>query len=125
VLLVEDEDAVRRYTREALDQLGYTTVECESGERALAYFAQHHDALVLVVLDLVMPGMGGREVFAKMRAIDAEVPVLLCSGYTDRGDLRGELPKEAAGFLAKPFRMIELANAVRQAVTRRGPTPSK
>jgi signal transduction histidine kinase/ActR/RegA family two-component response regulator len=124
ILLVEDEAAVRGFTQDALDGLGYTTIACENGERALAYFSEHHHEIALVLLDLVMPGMGGREVFARMHALDAGVPVLLCSGFTERGDMRGDLPREVAGFLPKPFRIGDLANAVSQAMLHRRPGSS-
>jgi signal transduction histidine kinase len=113
VLVVEDEPAVRRFAEEALQALGYSTAGCSDGESAVAYFMEHHTKISLAMLDLVMPRMGGREVFARFREIDPKVPILLCSGFTERGDMRGELP-DAAGFLAKPYRLKELATAIEQ-----------
>ncbi len=111
VLLVDDEDLVRKSARRMLEQLGYTVHEAEDGKVGLERFEQL-DRVDLVILDLVMPEMDGRETFLRLRELDADVRVLFASGYVD-GDSSGTLiASSGAQFLQKPFNLHQLASAV-------------
>jgi nitrogen-specific signal transduction histidine kinase/CheY-like chemotaxis protein len=104
VLVVDDEDAVRQFTSKALERLGYEVIQAEDGLDALAVWQSHGSAIDAVVLDMSMPGMGGREVFEHLRRHAPGLPVLFTSGY-DPSDAAGALLRETSvAFLQKPYR---------------------
>lgn len=114
ILLVDDEDAVRRVAGRALETLGYSVVSCASGTEALQCFATAPDSFSLVVLDQVMPGMRGAEVLEKLREIDASVPVVMATGYSN--DELGGLPVQA--ILPKPYLIRDLSEVVHRHIRR-------
>jgi PAS domain S-box-containing protein len=115
ILLVEDEVAVRRSVRRILERTGYTVLEARHGADALLVWHEHEAAIDLVITDLRMPELGGRELMAALHAIKPDLPVIAMSGYPP--DV-GAAPMETwntAGrtrFLAKPFSTEVLLNAV-------------
>jgi two-component system, cell cycle sensor histidine kinase and response regulator CckA len=114
VLVVEDESAVRSFTRMVLQRSGYQVIEAGNGEEALSLSREHTGKIQLLVTDMVMPGMGGRQVAEALEQQRPGVRVLYLSGYTEntiaqRGALGSELP-----FLQKPFTMEALLRKVRQ-----------
>ena len=115
LLVVDDEEKVRTVTVELLTALGYTVLEARDGAEALALHARN-PGLDLVLLDLVMPRMGGADVFEAMMRQDPGVRVLLVSGYSIDGVARELLSMGAVGFLQKPFDMGTLARRVREAI---------
>jgi CheY-like chemotaxis protein len=116
VLFVDDEESLRLLAREMLGSLGYTVLTARNGVEALALYAEKRGKIALVILDLIMPEMGGVETFRRMREIDPAARVLVSSGYA--GDERPEtlLPEGVAGFLQKPYRLGALAAAIRRAL---------
>jgi len=120
VLLVDDEDLVRRGVGRLLETLGHTVLCARDGREAVSLFAERHAEIDLVMLDLVMPEMGGAEAFGELRAIDPRVPILLCSGYSKEGTAQELLARGAAGFLQKPFNREQLVSALNKAVARGG-----
>jgi PAS domain S-box-containing protein len=114
VLLVEDDDKVREVVGLALREAGYEVLEARSGAAALALAAAHPGRVHLVITDLVMPGMSGRELVERFRAKHPEARALFMSGYTDAGaHQQGGLPAGAA-FIQKPFAPSSLARRVRE-----------
>ena len=113
VLLVEDEEAVRKLGRIALEAQGYTVLVSATGAEALALARLYPDDIHLVVTDVVMPGMGGREVAEKLRAARPTLKVLYVSGYTDDAIVRHGVLAAADAFLHKPFTPLALARKVR------------
>ncbi len=113
VLLVEDEDAVRVLTRRLLERDGYTVLEARDGRDALRVAAQYPQPIQIVVTDMVMPGLGGRQVFEALREIRPDLRVLYTSGYTDDEIVRRGLLDTEAAFLEKPFTATSLGAAVR------------
>jgi signal transduction histidine kinase/CheY-like chemotaxis protein len=114
VLLVEDEDDVRAVARESLAMYGYTVLEARDGEDALRVAGGERGHIDLMVTDVVMPGMNGRELAERLLAIRPRTRVLYVSGYTDDAlSQHGILDQELA-FLAKPFAPETLARSVRQ-----------
>ncbi len=105
VLLVEDEEAVRAATTRLLEHLGFRVLAAEGGPAALDLHAQHHHEIDLVLLDLHMPGLSGREVLATLRARDPKVRVALCTGSAVP-DLGPEA--NLVGVLQKPYRAAAL-----------------
>jgi PAS domain S-box-containing protein len=112
VLLVEDEEGVRRVARRTLEMHGYQVVEAPDGERAVE-IARTNPSLGLLLTDVMMPGMVGPAVAAAVRAIIPGLPVLFMSGHAEEL-ARGELLDPSVFFLAKPFTPARLAEKVRE-----------
>jgi len=112
VLLVEDEPVVRRSVQEMLGRLGYEVMVCERGDEAMERFDALRDSLALVVLDMNLPGLGGREVFDAIRALEPVLPVLICSGHSLEEELRSLLERGHVAYLQKPFKLADLRAAV-------------
>jgi len=102
ILLVEDEPAVRSVTRRLLVRAGYDVLEACDGAEAIAIAERHPGPIHLVLSDMVMPGLDGRQVAEAVRARRPDVPVLLMSGYTERALPPGEGGRQPTAFLAKP-----------------------
>ena len=114
VLLVEDEPEVRGLARDILHQQGYTVLEAADGDEALHVGREHGGPIHLLVTDVVMPQMGGRELADRLRAGRTETKVLYVSGYTDDAILRQGVSETGTAFLPKPFTAAALAHKVRQ-----------
>jgi CheY-like chemotaxis protein len=114
ILLVDDEEPVLQVTRLILEHFGFTVLQAQSGEEALALLDSQAKELRLVILDLTMPGIGGLEVYRRLRERLAEVPILLSSGHA-ANSLPPELVKQKhTGFLQKPYQSSELIGKVRE-----------
>ncbi|HEX8947553.1 MAG TPA: ATP-binding protein [Dissulfurispiraceae bacterium] len=103
VLIVDDEDVVRDFAIAALARCGYKAIGVSNGLEALELFSRKKDEIGVVILDIIMPKMGGKETFEKLREIDPKVKVLVSSGYSINGTAREILEEGANGFLQKPF----------------------
>jgi signal transduction histidine kinase/ActR/RegA family two-component response regulator len=114
VLLVEDDETVRRLTARMLEEAGYTVVEAENAAGATDCADARDGAIDLLLTDVVMPGGGGRELAEVLTARYPGLKVLYMSGYTADVVLRQGLVQESVAFLAKPFTETALAEAVRQ-----------
>ena len=110
VLLCEDEPALRQLAREVLEEYGYTVLEAGDGREALDVAAAHAGSIDLLVTDVVMPRMNGRELAARLTAARS-LRVVYMSGYTETHPIRGRAP--GAAFLQKPFSPLVLARTVR------------
>jgi two-component system cell cycle sensor histidine kinase/response regulator CckA len=122
ILLVEDDSSVRILLRDALRKLGYRVIEAKQGLEACLLASQEMDQLDLLLTDMVMPGMGGRELAQNLITIKPELRILFMSGFTDDiGILTGH-ERGASGFLQKPFTPELLARTVRKILDT--PTPS-
>jgi two-component system, cell cycle sensor histidine kinase and response regulator CckA len=113
VLLVEDEESVRQLVRETLAAKGYHVMEAENGESGIAVAAQHDGKIDLVITDVVMPGMGGRELVKQLAQSRPQTRVLYLSGYTEDAISEGSIESGAA-FLQKPFTLQALSRKVRE-----------
>jgi len=116
VLLVEDEDGVRRFTRRTLDNAGYRVLEAANGDDAERVFTQHPDSIDLVVTDVIMPGCGGVELMARLHARAPALKVLYMSGYTGGSTSGRAAIGEGFRFVQKPFTAAELMRTVREAI---------
>lgn len=115
VLLVEDEDSVRRLTRRVLSGQGYIVLEARDGLEALDVWQAHRDDITSVVTDVMMPRLGGAALATRLRAERTTLPILFCSGYTDVFEFDMTQSGAPTAFLAKPFtvqalteKMVEL-----------------
>jgi PAS domain S-box-containing protein len=114
VLLVEDEDAVRRLAARVLRSRGYTLLEARDGEEAERIAREHPEAIDIVVTDLVMPRMSGRQLAGVLERVRPRLRFLFMSGYTDEAVMRQGVHESAVDFLQKPFSPEELARKVRE-----------
>ncbi|HNX59502.1 MAG TPA: PAS domain S-box protein, partial [Spirochaetota bacterium] len=112
ILVVDDEDIVRNMTVKALNALGYRAVDASDGYAAMSRLKDLGGDVGLVILDIVMPVIGGRETFHMMKKEYPDLKILLCSGFTRHGVTDELLKAGAAGFIAKPFRIDELSRKV-------------
>jgi two-component system cell cycle sensor histidine kinase/response regulator CckA len=114
VLLVEDEESVRQLVRDTLSAKGYRVVEAENGEAGIAAAARHDGSIDLVITDVVMPGMGGRELVRQLLQLRPDAKVLYLSGYTEDAILSDGTIEHGAAFLQKPFTLQALSRKVRE-----------
>jgi two-component system cell cycle sensor histidine kinase/response regulator CckA len=114
VLLVEDEPLVRRAALGALSYLGYDVIEAEDGARAVEIFRERHHEIRVVLLDMVMPRMGGRETYLALRECDPRVAVLLTTGFALNEEAQAILDLGVRGFIAKPYDVQALSEAIAQ-----------
>jgi signal transduction histidine kinase/CheY-like chemotaxis protein len=116
VLLVEDEDSVRRLLTHVLLKRGYQVLEASGGEEALRIFRSRADEIHLVLTDMVMPKMSGRELAGRLREMRPDTRVIYMSGYTDDVLVRTGALSPGMSFLQKPLRPEVLAAKVREAL---------
>ena len=118
VLLVEDEEPVRKITTRLLVNLGYRVLEAENGQDALRLFNVGREKIDLLLTDVVMPDMSGREVAEALQSLDPDLRVLFHSGYTDDTVVRRGILRAEVAFLKKPFTLDSLAQKVREVLDR-------
>jgi PAS domain S-box-containing protein len=115
ILLVDDEEALREVGTEILEAYGYHVLTAVSGEDALEIYESRRTSVDLVILDLLMPGMGGQKCLQKILALNPGQKVIIASGYAATGQAQEVLDQGAMGFLSKPYdleRMIQLITSV-------------
>jgi CheY-like chemotaxis protein len=114
VLLVEDEETVRSVAREVLQMVGYTVLEAATGEEALQRAEQHSGTIHLLLTDVVMPGMSGRDLAERLIIDYPALEVLYLSGYTDEAIAHHGVVHAGINLLHKPFTPDALARRVRE-----------
>lgn len=119
VLLVEDDGSVRLLSKSFLQRQGYRVVDVPNGVEALAYAERHGDAIDLLLTDVVMPGMNGRELAERVRRIHPETGVLFASGYTEDTILRAGVMSDRFHFISKPYSLQDIARKVRAVLDER------
>ena len=117
VLVVEDDPLVRRFVCEVLLKCGYRVLEASAAEEAMALANGHRPPIDLVVTDLVMPGMNGRDLAIRIRAEHPQMAVLFMSGYADQIVVTEELLGPRTGFLQKPFTPDRISSEVRRLIS--------
>ena len=113
VLPVEDEESVRQLVRDTLEAKGYRVLDAESGEAGLAAAESHEGVINLVITDVVMPGISGRELVRQLAQSRPATKVLYLSGYTEDAILSDGSIEKGTAFLQKPFKANALAKKVR------------
>jgi signal transduction histidine kinase len=114
VLLVDDENMVLEVGQAMLEKLGYRALTAGSGKEALDLYEQKKDEIDLVILDMIMPGMGGGETYDRLKAIGGDAGVLLSSGYSINGQAQEILDRGCNGFIQKPFAIEALSRKLRE-----------
>lgn len=116
VLIVEDENSMRALLADTLEDNGYTVFQAADGYEALEIFGRETDRLSAVILDIGLPKLGGYETFLKMRETNADIPVIIVSGYNDPD---AKLAVESAGaqvFIQKPYKFDHIVKTVREVI---------
>lgn len=113
LLFVDDEEGILKVSQEMLQKLGYTVISARSGKEALDIYKDNQDTISLVILDMIMPDMGGGESYDQLKAINPDVKVLLSTGYSIDGQASEILNRGCDGFIQKPFNMRELSQKIR------------
>lgn len=105
ILLVDDEEMVLEVGEKFLKVMGYHVLTSRDGREAIEVYRKNREAIDLVVLDIIMPNMGGGEIFDRFKEIDPNIKVLLSSGYSIDGEATKILERGCNGFIQKPFDM--------------------
>jgi PAS domain S-box-containing protein len=116
ILVVDDEPLVARMVTVLLTKMDYSPIVSTSPAEALHLYEQQWSTIDLVILDMVMPGMSGGELFTQLRSINPQARVLIASGYSLTGQIQEVLDKGALGFVQKPFELATLAQNIGQAL---------
>ncbi|TAK55646.1 MAG: response regulator [Gammaproteobacteria bacterium] len=114
ILVVEDDDALREIATSVLRSAGYTVLAAANARAALDIVTTHHGPLQLMLTDMIMPGMGGRDLATRLAEIRPDIRVLFTSGYTDDAILRQSVLEASDHFLSKPYTMAELTRRIRK-----------
>lgn len=112
VMVVDDENFVREFLAEAVSSFGHRVIECSSGEEALREFDARERRVDLVILDMLMPGMDGKETLARLRKKDPSLRVIVASGYLPDEDAEALMNLGVQALLRKPFRVEELRRVI-------------
>lgn len=112
ILFADDEEIIRLTGKEILESLGYSVLTAKNGQEAFNYFQKDSKAIDLVILDMIMPVMNGRESFEKMKEISPDIPVILASGFSKSEDVQSMINQGLCHFISKPYTMIELSNLI-------------
>lgn len=114
ILLVDDEPMVLQVGRHMLTRLGFSVLTASGGREALERFRQHRNEIICILLDLSMPHMHGKEVFRELRRMRDDVPIIVCSGYSEYDTSAEFAGKGMAGFLQKPYSKSDLAAKLKE-----------
>jgi PAS domain S-box-containing protein len=121
ILVVEDEPQLRDLTRQFLEMHGYTVLVAEHGAAALEVAQQHRGVIHLLLTDIIMPVMNGRELAQRMAVLSPQTRILFMSGYTENAIWRNGMIENSANFLQKPFTLDALTRKVREVLETRSP----
>ena len=118
ILVVDDEDMIWDVLMEMLLGLGYNVLLASDGKEAVEMYGANLGKIDLVILDMLMPNMGGEEAFYILKELDPNVRVLISSGYVSQEEIQNVMDEGAAGFLRKPYRMVDLARKIHEMLTK-------
>ena len=114
ILLVDDEELILDVGKGMLDKLGYRTLIVDNGEEAIAMYRENQNEIALVILDMVMPKMNGRQTYDRLKKINPQIKILLSSGYSLDGDAQDILKGSSDDFIQKPFNVKILSRKIKQ-----------
>ena len=113
ILLVDDEEIVLSVGQELLEALGYEVLTARGGREAIEKFKDKKDQISLIILDMIMPDMGGGETYDILKEIDKDISVILSSGYSIEGKATDIMNRGCNGFLQKPFKLSQLSQSIK------------
>lgn len=114
ILIVDDQETIWDFLIEALQKLGYSVILAENGQDAVEIYQSNPGQVDLVLLDMIMPKMGGHNAFYQIKALDPKANVILSSGYVSEEEVNDLIAHGAKGFLPKPHRIKDLACEIRR-----------
>jgi two-component system cell cycle sensor histidine kinase/response regulator CckA len=114
ILIVDDEEAIRQVAADILESFGYHVILATDGEDGIAAYRRQRDGIAIVILDMVMPRMGGRETYLKMKEINPAIRVLFSTGYSQNETVDEIMALGVSGFIQKPYQIKDLLAAVRE-----------
>ncbi|MFH1350135.1 MAG: PAS domain S-box protein [Pseudomonadota bacterium] len=114
ILLVDDEENIRDLGQNMLARFGYTVITAQEGESAIELYQKGKNRVDLVILDLIMPGMGGRRCLEKLIDINPLIKVIIATGYSTDGTTKKEIKEWAKGFMDKPYKLRQMLETVRE-----------
>ena len=117
--MVDGEESILRLAEEILRRNGYTVLAAANGEKALEIYRKKKEDISLVILDLIMPGMGGRKCLDEILKSDPSQKVVIASGYSVKGSTKDALALGARGYLEKPFELRQMLKVVREVLDRK------
>jgi CheY-like chemotaxis protein len=119
ILLIDDEEMIIKVGEELLQELGYKVLVARSGQGAIKLYKKNTDKIDLVIMDMIMPGMGGGETFDHLKEINPDIKVLLSSGYSINGQASEILERGCDGFIQKPFNINQLSEKIQGIIAKR------
>jgi len=117
ILIIDDEPDILEIGKEMLEALGYQVHSAQNGNKAIEYYSRYNGMIHLIILDMIMPGMNGEQVYERLVEINPDVKVLLSSGYSQNGLTEKTLKKGCNGFIQKPFKIQLLSQTIRKILT--------
>ncbi len=114
ILVVDDEEMILESSMEILSRLGYTALGAGSGEEVLEKYAGQLDAVDAFIIDMIMPGMSGGELYTRLKKLKPDLKALLCSGYSVNESIQTILDQGCQGFLQKPFSVSVLSESIKE-----------
>jgi two-component system, cell cycle sensor histidine kinase and response regulator CckA len=114
ILLVDDENTIVEVVGKALQMVGYQVLVAKKGEEAIEIYQKNNGRVALIILDMIMPGMGGQKVYDRLKEINPKVKVILASGYSIDSEASHIMDKGCNGFIQKPFGIKELSEKIRE-----------
>ena len=116
ILLVDDEEPLRKMGKEILERFGYRVFTVRDGESAVEAYREREGEIDLVILDLVMPGMGGKRCLEELLCLNDSLKIVIASGYSVNGSTRDVVDAGAKGFIRKPYELRQMLGTVREAL---------
>lgn len=116
ILLVDDEETVTSVCRSMLEMLGYRVLVARSGEEAVALYKANPQEIDIVIMDMIMPGLGGEQAFDRLKAINPDIRIIMATGYTTDGKESQLAARGCKGFLNKPYRLQALSQKIREVI---------
>ncbi|MBD3321895.1 MAG: response regulator [Chitinivibrionales bacterium] len=114
ILLVDDEELIREVSRDMLRDMGYSVATCSDGVEAVTYFKEHSDEIDLLIIDMIMPRMGGADCVKEIRALAPDAKIIIATGYSLATDTQVVVQKGVSAFIQKPFEEEELSMIIRK-----------
>jgi len=119
ILFVDDEEMIIKTGKELLETLGYEVLIAKSGKEVIEIYREKNEQIDMVILDTVMPDIGGREIYHMLKKINPDIKVLLSSGYSINDEVEEMLARGCDGFIQKPFFLKELARKIREILNKK------
>lgn len=118
VLIIDDEELIRNNAREVLHACGYRTLEAENGQRGVEIYQKYRGEIDVVLLDLVMPVMSGKDAFTELKRLNSDVKVLLSSGFRHDDRVDEVLDAGAVDYIQKPYSLFDLSRTIKRIIKR-------